>query len=338
MKILRRLNGTVIWNSGDSLLLSSKDKISYSKDQGKTFDFAVRLPVIVKEKLKLQTKLGRRLFRREIRQVIEISDHFFLLLVGKSIFLMDAKSQSINLAGSLPGSASLRMAWDGENLIYGEYFGNKERTAVPIWISDNLGNSWRKIFCFHDIRHVHGVIFDPFQNCFWITTGDYGQEAAIWKMESDLTQPKEIIRGDQNCRAIDLLVFEDSLIYGTDTPLTQNKIFKIDKSGNNRVELQNVGGSVFYLERKGLQVFCTTAVEPSDFNDNAYTELWTCNLSNTSKWQKLCKFKKDFWHVQIFQFGQIKIPAGEGSRTGIWITPFATKCDQTSLFIGLENA
>ena len=335
MNVLRRLSGTVVWNSGDRLLLSTNDRLRLSDDQGQSFRLETRLPVPFSLKIKMMTRLGQRLYRTAVRQVIEIDDQTQILFIGNRVFRYDLHDGQLHLQSELPRFPPLRVAWDGQRLLFGEYFNNKERQSVRVWWSDDLGKSWRVCYEFTTIRHVHGAIYDAYDKCFWITTGDYEQEAAIWKMEFDLNSIDPVIQGDQTCRAIDLLVYEDNLIYGTDSPLVQNELYELNKRTLKRKKLCDVGGSVFYCNDVAGNLFFTTAVEPSDFNSNDHAEVWMRAAdADATDWNLLCSFQKDFWHTSIFQFGQVRIPFGQGTTDGIWVTPFATRFDQTSMLIG----
>lgn len=35
------------------------------------------------------------------------------------------------------------------------------------------------------VNHIHDVVPDPYRECFWILTGDFGEAAGIWRVTPD---------------------------------------------------------------------------------------------------------------------------------------------------------
>ena len=66
----------------------------------------------------------------------------------------------------------------GGNVFWGEYFDNASRDEVHIYASIDGGVKWDVAYTFPRgaIRHVHNIVHDPWGECLWLLTGDYGDE------------------------------------------------------------------------------------------------------------------------------------------------------------------
>src|SRR5271165_1720901 len=59
-------------------------------------------------------------------------------------------------------------------VFWGEYFDNPGREEVYIYASADQGMTWQVAHTFEcrAIRHVHNILYDRWENCLWICTGD----------------------------------------------------------------------------------------------------------------------------------------------------------------------
>ena len=75
------------------------------------------------------------------------------------------------LRGTRP--LNFAVAPDGR-VFWGEYFDNPSRDAVHVYGSDDRGASWKVVYSFgkNAIRHIHNIVYDRWEDCFWVLTGD----------------------------------------------------------------------------------------------------------------------------------------------------------------------
>src|SRR5271154_486726 len=73
-------------------------------------------------------------------------------------------------------------------IYWGEYFDNRERKEVHIYVSTDRGRTWEVAYTFPagSIRHVHNIVYDGWGDCVWILTGDDGAECKVLRASSDL--------------------------------------------------------------------------------------------------------------------------------------------------------
>ena len=209
-------------------------------------------------------------------------------------------------------------------LYWGEYFDNPERNEVHIYASSDAGLHWNVAYTFEkgSIRHVHNVVYDRWERCLWIFTGDYGDECRILRASPDLKNVEAILEGNQQARAVAAIVSEDGLYFASDTPLEQNFIYHLNRTG--RIEKHHaIPSSSIYACQNRRGMFFSTMVEPSDANPTADAALF--GSSDGSEWSLLGSWRKDRWPMKFFQYGNTFLPDGENTTDLLAATTIAVK-------------
>ena len=214
------------------------------------------------------------------------------------------------------GTRPLHIAATPEGRLYwGEYFDNAQRDEVYIYASDDGGFHWEVAHTFprRSIRHVHNIAYDRWANCLWIFTGDYGNECKILRASLDLTTVEEVIGGNQQARAVAVVVEESGLFFPSDTPLEQNHIYHLDRRGKLRTCCEIPSSSIYGCSTRG-GIFFSTMIEPSQVNHSREVMLFGSAIGN--QWEALAHWRKDGWPLKYFQYGNAFLPDGENS-TGL---------------------
>ena len=331
IKELQRIEGIVLWHEDDLVVRSVGRNIEVSHDNGRSFSDWCSLPCSTSTRIASWLKLGNRLLRANPKHLVRTADSHSILFDKNMIWSAELGSDNVAALSKVHGSRPLRLATFDNKLAYGEYFSNPDRQPVHIWQSADAGRSWQSVITFDEIRHVHGVFVDPIDASIWVTTGDLDSEAAIWRFERDFSGGKRIVYGSQMARAIDLIFTGDHVFFGSDAPDRPNAIFRLVKSSGETELLQNIEGPAFHARDFFGHLIFTTACEPSKINTYPFAQLWVS--SDGDSWSSPLEFKKDWWSMKYFQYGQILLPSGAGSELGFWISPFATKYDQQSFFV-----
>ena len=195
---------------------------------------------------------------------------------------------------------------------WGEYFDNPAREEVHIYVSTDDGTTWSVAYTFprHTIRHVHNIVYDRWGDCLWVLTGDYGEECGILRASCDFRQVEVVLRGNQQARAVALVPTEEGLYFSSDTPLETNYIYRLDRHGK-LLRLAPISSSSIYGCRVGTDVFFSTMVEPSAVNTDRHARIYAGG--GAGGWQPLLAWKKDFWPMGLFQYGNVFLPDGENS-------------------------
>jgi hypothetical protein len=210
------------------------------------------------------------------------------------------------------------------SVFWGEYFDNAQRAEANIYGSHDGGLTWDVAHTFpaHSIRHVHNIVYDRWRDCLWIFTGDYGDECKIICASWDLSAMNEVVSGDQQCRAVAAVTCAEGIYFATDTPLEQNYICLLDRSGKVH-KLEAIPSSSIYGCRNRHGIFFSTMVEPSDVNLTANVTL--VGSTTGSDWQHLASWRKDMWPMKFFQYGNAFFPDGNNSTEFLAATTIAVR-------------
>lgn len=221
----------------------------------------------------------------------------------------------------------------GGAVFWGEYFDNASRDEVHIYASGDGGATWSVAYTFPKgaIRHIHNLVHDPWANCLWVLTGDYGDECRILRASCDFKDVEVVLQGNQQARAVALVPMEDGLYFSSDTPLEANFVYRLDRAGT-LTRLAPLSSSSIYGCRVENRVFFSTMVEPSDVNRDRNVRIYAGG--NAEDWRPLLAWRKDRWPMGLFQYGNAFLPDGDNTTKFLAVTTIAIQGDDmvTSLY------
>ncbi len=320
------------------------------------FSESFDLPLGEKERFVLWSRLLTRLFRGGIRAGVAINDDLVLLSAGNSIIEYSLKNKRIVARHSfverirpLVFSKIESVPGFEDGIVFGGYLTNMGKKSVNVYKWSGQGK-WDVVYRFAEgtINHVHNIIPDPIGKCLWIFTGDFGDAAAIWRATDNFGKVERVLYGDQRYRACVAYALDDGLVYATDSPLTENHIYHLDRDLNLHT-ISSIDGSCIYGCRCGDNLVFESTVEPSGVYKNKLDFLfcWKAGpgIKNRdahlyvgtiqSGFQELYKEKKDCLPF-VFQFGVFRFPFGDNPSNILFFQPTATvKNDQSLLAIDL---
>lgn len=219
-------------------------------------------------------------------------------------------------------------------IYWGEYFDNRERDEVHIYVSTDRGCTWQIAYTFPtgNIRHVHNIVYDRWSDCLWILTGDEGAECKVLRACCDLRSVEVVLAGNQQTRAVAAIPTENGLYLSTDTPFEHNHVYRlnyqIDRAGNVE-RVGDLASSSIFGCRVGCQIgealFFSTMIEPSAVNTGR--EVQIAGSKDGMNWQVLARWKKDNLPMRYFQYGNAILPDGENSTRYLAATSIAVEID-----------
>jgi hypothetical protein len=213
------------------------------------------------------------------------------------------------------------------HLFFGEYFDNAERDEVRVYGSQDQGETYT--FPKKAVRHVHNVAFDPWENCLWILTGDYGEECRVLRASCDLRTIDVAISGNQQARAVAVVPAPEGLYFSSDSPLERNHVYHLDRAARLST-LGELESSSIYGCRVGDSVFFTTMAEPSAVNETHSVRLYG---EKDGRWQSFLHWRKDRWPMRFFQYGNAILPDGNNATPYLAVSTVAVECDDLSTTI-----
>lgn len=325
------INGRVLYVDGEEAWLARGGKLLTSEDGGRSWHKRAVLGAGGARHVLCFQRLGRRLGRAGFHHLGLAGKDSGVAIANRHVFSLIPGEYKLTGGEPVAGSRPLKLCVGKDAVYYGEYRGNPERSPVHVWAADAKEMIWRPVWRFENVRHVHGVFFDPYTGAYWVTTGDEDNESAIWMSPDGFKSLEKIVGGSQRFRAIQLLFTNKYVYFGSDAPHEKNYIYRMDREGRSVEKLAEVGGSVFHGCKVGDKLFFSTAVEPSRVNSSRYAEVW--GSADGINWRVVQRFKKDIWPMKYFQYGQVLFPAGPGDGKHLWMTPFAAKGDQRTFCV-----
>jgi hypothetical protein len=275
-----------------------------------------------------QTIIGYRLVRDGFHSLAVLADGIMIGAVPGAIVTRRPRETEFKVTHRvLRGMRPLHITATPSGRIYwGEYFDNRERSEVHIYVSDDRGLSWQVAYTFPagSIRHVHNIIYDRWADCLWILTGDEGAECKILRASLDLRTVDSVISGNQQARAVAAIPTQEGLYLSTDTPYEQNHVYRLDRSGQLEC-VGNLNSSSIYGCCVGDAFFFSTMVEPSAVNTSR--EVQVVGAKKGSDWRTLLRWKKDRFSMKYFQYGNAILPDDENATRFLAVTTVAVEHD-----------
>jgi len=209
-------------------------------------------------------------------------------------------------------------------VLWGEYFDNAQRAEVHIYQSCDQGITWEVAHTFpaRSIRHVHNIVYDRWDDCLWIFTGDYGSECKIIRASRDFASLDEVTAGNQQARAVAAVVAAEGIYFASDTPLEKNFIYFLDRRGKIHTQAPIPSSSIYSCRNRNA-IFFSTMVEPSEVSLTRLVNL--TGSYNGTNWQKIAAWRKDRWPMRLFQYGNAVLPDGDNSTEFLAATTAAVQ-------------
>jgi hypothetical protein len=166
--------------------------------------------------LSVINRLSARLFRGGFHALAVLSTGGIVAAVAGSIVTLSAGDNEFRATHTIArGTRPLHITGvPGGTVYWGEYFDNAARDEVHIYASSDAGATWAIAYTFPRgaIRHVHNIVHDPWEDCLWVLTGDYGDECCILRASCDFSRIETVLQGNQQARAVALVPMPDGSI------------------------------------------------------------------------------------------------------------------------------
>jgi hypothetical protein len=272
------------------------------------------------------SRLATRLFRDGFHALAALSSgHLVAAVPGAIVTLAPDETEFRVSHRLLRGTRPLHIAGTpGDHVFWGEYFDNSHREEVHIYASTDRGTHWDVAHTFSKgaIRHVHNIVYDEWENCLWVLTGDHDRECRILRASCDFKTVDVILSGNQTTRSAALVPTPDALYFSSDTPLETNHVYRLDRRGTLSAVL-TMGSSSICGCRVGDAVFFSTMVEPSAINTDRHVRVY--GSADGARWQPILEQKKDRWPMGLFQYGNAFLPDGKNTTALLAATTIAVE-------------
>jgi hypothetical protein len=291
----------------------------------------------LRRRLSILNRFTARLFREGFHALAVLPSGGLIAAVPGAIVSLRPNETEFRQAHAITrGTRPLHITAVPNGAVYwGEYFDNAARDEVHIYGSTDSGANWNVAYTFPKgaVRHVHNIVHDPWGDCLWILTGDYGDECRILCAACDFSRIETVLQGKQQARAVATIPTEDALFFSSDTPLESNSIYRLDRRGT-LTQLASISSSSIYGCRVGSRLFFSTMVEPSEVNRDQTVRVYGSDVGSAENWQPLLAWPKDRWSMRFFQYGNAFFPDGDNQTHCLALTTAAVGSDDmvTSLY------
>ncbi len=289
-------------------------------------------------RLSVMNRLSARLFRDGFHALAVLSSGGIVAAVAGAIVTMRAGENEFRTSHTITrGMRPLHITAVPKGAVFwGEYFDNAARDEVHVYASTDGGTTWAVAYTFPRgaIRHVHNIIHDPWEDCLWVLTGDYGDECRILRASCDFSRVETVLQGNQQARAVALVPMTDGLYFSSDTPLESNYIYRLDRQ-RALSRIAPISSSSIYGCRVEGHIFFSTMVEPSEVNRDQHVRIYGGRGSDA--WQPLLSWRKDRWPMGLFQYGNAFLPDGNNTTPYLALTTIAVESDDLAISFYLVN-
>ena len=318
-------NRVLTWDGG-ALYVSRKYSLWRVFPAESRWEYVARFRPGWRRKVSGASHLGGRLRRDGFHALGVLPDGGLVAVLPKAIAICPPGGKEFQITWRVKrGTRPLALAVTPGGAIYwGEYFNNAAREEVHVYGSVDGGYTWDAVYTFPagSIRHVHSLTYDPSYDHLWMCTGDYGVECRIMRASNDWTAVETVLDGNQQARAVRPIPTSRGLYFATDSELEQNYIYRI--ASNDSVErLCPINGPGMWGCQADSALFFSSDVEPSKVNVDPFACLYGSRDGET--WSRLIAWRKDPWHMRLFQYGNIILPRGTNETSVIAATGMAVR-------------
>jgi len=306
----------VLHVEGRALYASRGLELHRSTDGGATFQFVARAPGDLLERRLARTSLVARVLRAGFHGLTPLPSGDLVATVRGGLLHLAAGEARFRWAHLLRrGKRPLSVCRHPSGRLYfGEYFSNPRREEVHIYGSED-GRSWEVTASFPAgaIRHVHGIVHDPYREGMWVLTGDEDEECGLWWTDDEFSSIEPVLRGDQRARAVTVLPLTSGLVVPMDTPQEENFVQHLDPQSGRLERLADLPGSAFHAARTRDLWLISTAVEASAVNTDDRPALFASRDGHD--WRCVARFHRDLPRLartrSLFQWPTLVLPTGE---------------------------
>ena len=306
-----------------------------------------------KETILGRSRIAYRFLRLGIRTAVALDEGHILISIGNWLYECDITKGAISngyFCGNGVRPLIFSPVYSISDIDNGVYFGTYQsvNSKNPVNIYKRVGvDQWKNVYTFQpdSVEHIHNIIPDPYRNCLWIFSGDFGDNAAIWRVKDNFRRVERVFCGSQKYRACVANALPEGLLYATDSPLDDDFIYLLNPDTGELKEILPISGSCIYgCQWKDQYVF-ETSVEPSGIYKNLTEELFSRSIGPGIKdryvriycgnlqvgFHEIFKEKKDALPYATFQFGAVRFPSGINNSERLWFQPIATKKNDLKL-------
>ncbi len=317
MKIHKLLRGRALYQTRDCIWVA-KGMTFFAVDYlGKRLTKKYTVGSLI-DRLLGAFRLSRQLLRVGLHHLLPLKNGNILVTSKRVAYIISPGGEIVNTftgyQGNKPAHQGVCVTPDG-TVFFAEYLLNPNRDhEIRLYRSTDNGMTFHvvKTWPAGDIRHLHFVKWDSYEQCLWLGTGDYGEngsENRLYKSCDNGDNWELVGQYSQDWRAIGVCFTKDALLWGTDAgscPDTVHFVRMQRKTQKLEIMADFEGPCHGCASYKDGRAFFSTGVEGGENEKDRYARLKEYKAGKIiNHWQ----LKKDIWPL-ILQYGVMRFPLG----------------------------
>ena len=334
-------NGRALYTEKDKIWVAQGMSFWAIDENGKALTKKYRVGGFV-QRILSTFRLSRQLLREGLHHLLPLPNGDIFVTAKKKSYLVDkaGKIKSIfqGYRGNKPGHQGVCITPKG-TIFFGEYTLNPNREHdTKLYRSLDGGMTFDCVLTLkkEEVRHIHFVKYDPYENCVWLGTGDRNEECKLMRSFDNGNTWETVGEETQNWRAIGVCFTEKYLIWGTDAGSVpdQNRIIRMDRETHELEILADVEGPCHGCGSfTDGRVFISTGVEGGENEKDRIARLKTVSSTEI---EDIKLMKKDIFPL-IVQYGVIRFPLGTENTDKIVFTAMGLKKGGEVIYVEKET-
>lgn len=268
----------------------------------------------MKQRILASNRLSGQLFREGIHHLVPLKNGDVFLTTKRKSYTVGQDGSVKNIftgyVGNKPAHQGVCVTPDG-TVFFGEYSINLDhKNESKLYRSTDNATTFEAVLTFpKNVRHIHFIKYDPYEDCVWLGTGDEDEECYLMRSTDNGTTWETVGSGSQDWRAIGVCFHKEALVWGTDAGSVpdQNHIVRMNRETRQLEILADVEGPCHGCGSfSDGRIFISTGVEGGENEVDRYARLKEVRDSQVVD---LVKAKKDRMPL-ILQYGVMRFPLG----------------------------
>ena len=334
------LNGRALYIEKDKIWIAKGMSFWAIDQEGRVLTKKYRVGSFIQRVLSA-FRLPRQLLREGLHHLLPLSNGDIFVTSKKRAYLVDREGNVKNIfrgyLGNKPGHQGVCLTPNG-TIFFGEYTLNSQREHdTVLYRSKNGGKNFEAILTLSktEVRHIHFVKYDPYENCVWLGTGDRDEECKLMRSLDDGETWEMVGGGNQNWRAIGVCFTEKYLLWGTDAGSVpdQNHIIRMDRKSFESEIIADAEGPCHGCGGfADGRIFISTGVEGGENEKDRYARL---KAISDFAIKDLVAMEKDGVPL-IVQYGVMRFPLGTENSDNVVFTAMGLKKGGEVIYVEKE--
>ena len=327
MEFKKLIKGKALYAEKDRLWIAQGMTFFAIDYQGKRVSRKYRVGSLL-QKIIAWHRIPRQTLREGLHHLAPLANGDIFVTAKRKAYTIDAKTGTVKnifqgYLGNKPGHQGVLVAPSG-SVFFGEYTINLDhKNDTHLYRSDDNGLTFKVIKTFpKNVRHIHFVKYDPYEDCLWLGTGDADNECFLMRSDDNGDSWEMIGKGSQDWRAIGICFDKDYIIWGTDAGSVpdQNHLIRMNRISHEIEIIDNAEGPCHGCGSfADGRVFISTGVEGGE---NEHDRIARMKLIKGKDVHNVLYLKKDMLPL-ICQYGVMRFPMGTENTNHVIFTAMA---------------